>query len=275
MKLKIVQKKYSGFTLTEMLIVMAIFMILFAMGVTGFAGLRDTVLVNENSQSLQQDIRWAQRAAILLKRESDDKWLYGIGIDFRNTPVDGTYKIFKWCSPYDEYGIGRSRNILPNYDPSANGGRLQSGNGSIAGFGGSGDLGGSTLSNCTQTGSVSNNPGRLIEIKNRLSANQVESVKSAISKPLLVGIGYGGAYADRPAVVLFESVSGKPYFYKSNGTLFNYNTNATPVNNPQDLVFGIATPEKENGALIVIHAGSGKVTAKSITPDKMNTLIFK
>ena len=97
-------KKYSAYSLLELLLVLAMLGIFGAMAFGTFNGLENTVKMNEYMLSLEQDIRTTQRAAMLLERDTDERWLYGIGIDFSSTETDGTYKKFKWCSEYSDYG---------------------------------------------------------------------------------------------------------------------------------------------------------------------------
>lgn len=279
---------YKGFTLVEMLIVMAIFMVLFGMGIAAFSGLRNTVLVNENSQNLQQDIRWAQRAAILLKRESDEKWLYGVGIDLRNIAIDGNYTVFKWCSPFNEYADGNNytSSDFPNYDPEEGSGTLGPSNGNL-------DSDGDNLpeyysdetGKCPQTAFSDTPSGELVEIENRASANEVNTDPTEIEFPLDIGLDYGSALSDTssssginnpewPAFVVFESITGKTFFYNYQGALLNYEADTGAATDPIDVGIAIVVPNHESGVLIKISHDSGKVTSEGVDESRISTFIF-
>ena len=42
------------------------------------------MLVKENVERLKQDVELARQKSLLIDREADDTWVYGIGIDFRD-----------------------------------------------------------------------------------------------------------------------------------------------------------------------------------------------
>ena len=109
---------YPGFTLIEILVVMSVMIILGGFGLFAFGGLRDTVVINQNIADLKQDIQQIQQDAMLIQKSPDEGWVYGIGIDFTNFPVDGTYTFFKWCSPFDDFGNIKTKSEIPAYDPS-------------------------------------------------------------------------------------------------------------------------------------------------------------
>ena len=94
------QNRYFAYTLVEMLVVISIFVIISAIGFSSFYGLRDAISLNEETLSLEQDIRYAQRAALFLERKVTDRWIYGIGIDFSKVESTRKYTLFKWCSEF-------------------------------------------------------------------------------------------------------------------------------------------------------------------------------
>jgi len=113
-------KKYSAYTLMELLVVMSIFMIFGTMSLGSFTGLQNTVKINEYMLNMEQNIRLVQRSAMLLERSVHERWIYGLGVDFTQTAVDGTvgqYEVFKWCSPFNDYGDVRTTSDFPDYDP--------------------------------------------------------------------------------------------------------------------------------------------------------------
>ncbi len=114
-------EKYKAFTLLELIIVMVIIFILSTISVLSYRSLVDSFSINEVSLTIAQDIRATQRAAMMLDRESDERWLHGIGLDFRNLDTDErSYRVFKWCSPYDYFdnSKGSLTGEVPNYDSS-------------------------------------------------------------------------------------------------------------------------------------------------------------
>jgi type II secretory pathway pseudopilin PulG len=117
-------KKIKAYTLMEMLVVMSIMIIILAIGLSSYAAYIETTKYNQDVSNLQQDILNAQRASMLLKREEDDGWLYGVGIDFGGmmyTNRNGTYKVFKWCSGYPTYGHPKTTGKYPNFNESTGG----------------------------------------------------------------------------------------------------------------------------------------------------------
>jgi type II secretory pathway pseudopilin PulG len=122
-------KKLKAYTLMEMLVVMTIMIILLSVGFTAYASFTETTKYNQDVADLEQDIIIIQRAAMLLERDSDEDWIYGLGIDFSGLRGDasartGEYTFFKWCSEVSEFGAPRTRARYPRYiegDSSING----------------------------------------------------------------------------------------------------------------------------------------------------------
>jgi prepilin-type N-terminal cleavage/methylation domain-containing protein len=107
--------KRDGFTLVEMLLVMAIIVILGAMGVGGFIGFRETMSARENVEKIKQDIQRARSMSINVERDRNDPWLYGIGISFKDLN-EGNYSFFKWCSEFNSYGNIKTRSAIPDWN---------------------------------------------------------------------------------------------------------------------------------------------------------------
>jgi type II secretory pathway pseudopilin PulG len=113
-------KKIKAYTLIEMLIVMSIMIIILSIGVYSYIAYIETTKYNQDVANLQSDITAMQRASMLFKKDADDGWVYGVGIDFGGViDGEGTYKFFKWCSGFDEYGHIRTTGKYPNYNPDA------------------------------------------------------------------------------------------------------------------------------------------------------------
>lgn len=113
-------KKIKAYTLMEMLIVMSIMIIVLSLGVYSYIAYIETTKYNQDVANLQSDITAMQRASMLFKKDADDGWVYGVGIDFQGV-IDGvgTYKFFKWCSGFEEYGDIRTTGKYPNYNPDS------------------------------------------------------------------------------------------------------------------------------------------------------------
>lgn len=227
-----VSKNLQGFTLIEMMIVMAIFMILFAIGLTSFAGMRDAIAVTENFNNFKQDVRWAQKSSVLLKREIGEWWPYGIGIDLQSTAEmrsqssNRTYKFFKWCSPFSNFDPNGSvllNSELPNYNPSVALGALLNNvkNGYMP----------TTMNTgCTQCGegACSNT---LVELKGR----GITQFDSKVDVKFMSDARY----------ILFESVTGRAFLYNANGELLNYSTTGATLDYSPTIKFDIQIQPKD------------------------------
>jgi prepilin-type N-terminal cleavage/methylation domain-containing protein len=96
--LKKFKDSHAGFTLIELIIVMAIVMLLFGLSWAAFFGLRTTMLLNQSAENIKVNLEYAQRSAMLLTRESGEGWVYGIGVDLRSISENKGYTVFKWCA---------------------------------------------------------------------------------------------------------------------------------------------------------------------------------
>ncbi|MBI2356512.1 prepilin-type N-terminal cleavage/methylation domain-containing protein [Candidatus Dojkabacteria bacterium] len=236
-------KSYKAFTLLEMLVVLVIFIVLSALSMAGFNGFRDTISLNQDIDRMKQDIRGAQRAALFLERKNDERWLYGIGIDFTQLDNDGSYRLFKWCAQFDNYGDIRSKQNVPNFDPNFNLSQLNS------------NLGLSPLpyssQNCEQGIAVS----EIVRLNNNIDFSIGSNFQATLPEDNRVT----GHFAGVPAYLLFEAVSGKAFFYDINGYLVNYSSTGELVSSPINFVIEVRAPNTSRLKTITIFNISGKV----------------
>jgi len=246
MEMRIPRRKYQAFTLLEMLVVMVIFGLLIAIGFSAFSGLSDTITINQNILDLQQAVRQAQRAALFLERNHDERWVFGIGIDFSQVENDGKYRIFKWCSPFVDYGDITTRSSLPNYDPDSD---LGSFNGNL--------------------GLASPYSYDACDIA--MNLNEIVAAGSSIDfvfasnfiKNIPNDNNASGDTAGVPVYVLFEAVSGRAFFYDVNGILVNYSTDGQIVDSPIDFVFNVESEKTQVRKVLRISNISGKISFES------------
>lgn len=239
-------KRLPGYTLIEMLIVLTIFLILSAFSFSAFSGLRDTVTLNEDILTLQQEIRWAQRSALFLERGTNERWIYGIGIDFSRFEEEKVYTLFKWCSQFDDYGDPRTRSNLPNFNPSSNISDLN------------GDFPSETLSNerCSLGGSES----EIIRVPGRLDGSVSENFSVVIPDSLNAEGDIGG----KPVYVLFEAVSGRMFMYDINGNVVNYSSGGEIVNDNVDFTVQISAPSTGTVKVVEIGNVSGRISINTL-----------
>jgi type II secretory pathway pseudopilin PulG len=227
-------KKYPAFTLLEMLLVISILTTFGTLTASAFSGLQSAVRMDQETEDIGQDIRNLQRASILLERNSNEKWLYGLGIDFSKYEETGEYTYFKWCSQYDEYGNKQTRSEIPGYDEDN---ALSETNGFLP-------VPISSDTECTVgDGAISS---KLIKYETGYTNLTDESLN-----PRLVSnrdIKY----------IVFEAVSGRAFFYDGQGTLVNYDTLGSLVASPSD--FRIELKSKNATKVISVRNLSGKVS---------------
>ena len=233
--MKATAKKLQGFTLMEMLIVLSIVIILSAVGISGFNSINETFTANENAEFVKQDIESARLKAMNMGKESEETWVYGFGIDFRNADSsngeNGNYKMYKWCSPVKNVGdthilegtsYDLTRAKLPNlYSGFDVGDTINVNlcgalgiykNGSIPASCGSGNDG--YVEECSENStSLSLIKGEDLSLLNRFDGQVV----------LLDLEGEGNP----PSFVFFESLTGKAIIYARNGEVLNYNEDGT------------------------------------------------
>ncbi len=238
-------RKYSGFTLIELLVVMSILMILGGLTFASFNNLQKVIKLNEYANNLEQNVRNAQRASMLLERGSSEKWLYGIGVDFSlidQAGSNGIYRVFKWCSPFDDYGNGKTSSRIPAYNPAVAGG-ITSSNGYLNPFPKDSDYATNTCYQ-TQTDTTAQIRGL---------SGYTMSVKPPISTITTNAVRY----------VLFEAVTGRTFFYNETGALINYTGDGKLVSNPIDFELTITPLAGGVGKHIKIQNISGRVSIEA------------
>ncbi|NMC08984.1 hypothetical protein GYA44_01485 [Candidatus Microgenomates bacterium] len=223
----------------EMLVVMTIIIILGAMTFTAFDGLQNTVKLNEYMLNLEQDVGSVQRSSMLLQRNSGERWIYGLGIDFSSITEDGDYRTFKWCSPYSDYGDIRTRSKLPAYNPEMN---IDDINAHLP-----------EISEASYTSSTCPLAEPVSEFKNL-------SGYVGTTKPPKATITILGTEATRVNYVLFESVSGRTFFYNEDGDLLNYTSDGEPIDNPVNFELEITPMGKGSTRRLAITNLSGKIS---------------
>jgi type II secretory pathway pseudopilin PulG len=234
-------RKYKGYSLMEMLVVMSIIIIIMGIGFGTFAGLHSSISLSEDIATLIQDVKNAQRSAMFIERRSTERWLYGIGLDFSRLESDGYYRMFKWCSPFDEYGDILTQSSFPNYDPgfsvSLTNGTLRTTNAY-------------TTSSCP-TGSPES---RIISFEGytRNISNNLYTFNRSTNPSQDVG--------GTPVYLLFESVSGKAFMYDSDGVLVNYDTDGNLINDRTKLVIGFRSKTVGVERGLTIDNISGRVS---------------
>jgi type II secretory pathway pseudopilin PulG len=233
------KRKYSAYTLMELLVVMGIFMILAGMSLSSFGGLQNTVKMNEYMLNMEQNIRLVQRSAMLLERDVDERWLYGLGVDFTETAVDetvGKYRVFKWCSPFTDYGDIKTTSDFPNYDPGV--GDITSENGGLPNTQYEG-------TSCSVSGDLFN---ELIPLAGMdISYSPPKSVVS---------------FDTNVRYILFESVSGKAFFYNAAGELMNYNSNGVPLSDDVNFEITVTPNRGAEPRKLVVDNLSGRISTE-------------
>lgn len=234
----------------ELLVVLGIFAVLAGMTFSSFSGLQNTVKMNEYVLTLEQDIRSVQRAAMLLERSSDEKWVYGLGIDFGNMGDNGRYAVFKWCSPFADYGNILTRSKLPAYDPNLD-------FGTTVGYG-SDQNGYMNVSESITASSICSMSAYTSTLRTLSGYSQATTTPKANIERTDIGTA-------KPRYLIFESVSGRAFFYDTNGILLNFDSEGNLVDEPKPFVITI-TPQSNTNNKRVVSIGnlSGKISTQSI-----------
>lgn len=238
-------KKLKAYTLVEMLVVMGIFMIISGMGFATFYGLRDTMSLNQELVTFSQNVRNAQRSSLFLDRKVGERWIYGIGVDYSALASASKYDVFKWCSQFSEFGDTKTKAEIPNFDKTIPVGN-QNGNLPTANY---------AFKDCDLGVAVSE------LVRSAGSIDEFFETNFDISFP--AGNNATGDVGGVPVYLLFESVSGRAFFYDASGNIVNYTSAGLPVSNPVDLVIEIRSPRTRVLKTITISNISGKVTIES------------
>ena len=213
------------------------------MSFASFDGLQNTVKMNEYMLSLEQDIRAIQRSAMLLERDPDEAWLYGLGIDFSEAGEEGEYKIFKWCSEFADYGDKKTKSELPAYDSGEAIGGSTLRNAWLPG-----DRTTGTESKCIVSGILEN---KLVTLSGyEVSLNPPKAEISTYNSSLDRNINY----------IVFESISGRAFFYDEDGELINYTDGAELSDNVYDFELTVNPVGVGKTRNIAIGNLSGKIT---------------
>lgn len=248
----------SGFTLVEMLIVMVIIMALSTMSVSSFVGLKRSIVLNETITNFQQVVRNTQRSSMLLARSSDEKWIYGTGIDLTHIEeVDGYYTTFKWCSPFNIYGENYfdisykyATSKFPAYNPN-----IDLSIPSVSGVNGVFPVNQlSSLGNCTLSDTYTYQGGF-----SRLEDGISKKIKSPIIAEVRDNKGTTTSNY-KIAYIVFESISGRTFFYNSDGVILNYDKKGNMVENPVNLDIVFSTDVTPINYVVNIKNVSGKVS---------------
>ncbi len=197
------EKRYTAFTLIEMLIVISVLIILGSLSLASYQKMQVVMRTNEYINSLEQDIRRIQRDAMLLDRKQGENWLFGIGIDFTKMNEDGgsgAYRVFKWCSPFSEYGNSRTTGSVPGYT------RYEPNKRNLPNAEGNGDACYSLEERRLYI------PRKYLDLKPPRSVISITTKSRTSTEIKGEELGY----------VLFESVTGKAFFYNLDGELINY-----------------------------------------------------
>lgn len=238
-------RKYTAYTLIEALIVLAIFSIIAAIGFSSFYGLRDSIIMNEQMLNIAQEFRYAQRAALFLERGTNERWIYGVGVDLSNASERREYSVFKWCSQFDEYGNPKTRAQFPNFDP-AFAVSSQNGNFPTTNY---------VYKSCEMGVAVSELVGAAGHGNQTFDANFEVSFPSDNN-----AVGDVGGI---PVYVLYESVSGRAFLYDSSGNIVNFDSNGKMVANPIGLILEVKSNRTKTTKVIKVDNISGKVSIET------------
>lgn len=243
------KQKYQAYTLIEMLVVMSIFVIFAAMSFSSFQGLQNTIKMNEYSLTLEQNITNVQRASILLEKKAEENWLYGLGIDFSDLSSNegaGHYETFKWCSPFAGYGDVTTKSYIPSFNPALD-------VGSSLNFGKNGYLPIPTASSYTE--------GTCSKTLIKSSIVGLIGYKTNITPPAgQISTNINPENGRALKYVVFESVSGRAFFYDETGRIVNYDGKGRPVTGqPVNFVITIDPDGRLPVTEIVIENLSGRI----------------
>jgi prepilin-type N-terminal cleavage/methylation domain-containing protein len=229
------KNKYQAFTLLEMLVVMGIMVILGGMTFASFDGLQNTIKMNEYMLNLEQDIRGVQRASMLLERNPTENWLYGIGIDFADMNPDGNYTTFKWCTTDRDYGDITTTSKVPGYDPS---------------------IGIDSASLPLPPGDIATGTCG-VDVASPSELRRLYGYETTLTMPKS-----NVTFGTNARFVVFESVSGRAFFYADDGRLLNYRVEEGRLlinDNIEDLVITIDPFGGTSTRRLIIKHLSGRI----------------
>jgi prepilin-type N-terminal cleavage/methylation domain-containing protein len=182
-----------GFSLVELLIVMAIIGTLFLLSWNAFYGLRKTMQLKQVSENMRSELRYTQRSAMFVRRSPNENWVNGVGIDLTGMlDNDGelTYTVFKWCSSSPTYVDYDSQVLL--FQSMINNGEATYG-----------DCRGAT---------------------SEFSAIESKEDVYVGGEELNFALGYNNVLPDAASearFIIFEAVTGFPHFFNTDGQEMN------------------------------------------------------
>jgi len=230
--------QYAAFTLLEILLVLIISMTLMSMSIFSIIAMRNNIMLSETTDRVSSDLRYVRNSSLLLQRDPSDNWIYGVGIDFGDSESVG-YTMFKWCSPYTDYGDGNTMSDVPNYSDIPYG--------SVG-----------TARIPTSYSTVCNN-NVLVELGGRYAQYDFDAIEAQLRLRNEAGsiVGY-------PRFVLFESLTGRAFFYDKNGNLLNFQilpSGPQIVGETQegDLDIELGIPQRSNVQHIELAHISGEI----------------
>lgn len=198
-------KKFKAYTLLEVLVVMSIVIILLASGMFAYTSFAEVTKFNQDVANLENDILVLQRAAMLLEKDPDERWIYGLGIDFNGVKNGlGEYRFFKWCSEYDDFGEVKTTSIYPSYDPDGELGNSPGETNGVIPLTAFND----SLDSCPRGISENVLADLTTYGSGRLNLGEDVSIKGSDLIP-----------SQNFRFLLFESVSGKAFIYRAGGYL--------------------------------------------------------
>lgn len=259
---------FAGYTLIELLIVIAIFVILASLGIGGYMRTRETMVAKENVQKIIQDIQIARTKAMFLEKGSDTNWIYGIGIDFRNTDESyetGNYNFFKWCSPFKDFGDPLTQSALPNYDSSKQVGATLTaaicGEPNVPYYNG-------RIAEC-YTNSCA--PGYMSLVA--ISGDDLGLIHKEVGQMTILDVNSDHYF---PAFIFFEAITGRAIIYNRHGWPYNYENGNGDIENMIPLDIKIKRKYSTKFDLITIYPLSGTVihhvySTKDVIPSCADT----
>lgn len=240
-------------------------MILLGISVASFFGLRSTIALNEGVLNMQQNFRYAQRSALLLKVDEDENWPYGIGIDMSTIREDNTYRVFKWCSSFLRYGDSpTTEGKFPGASPTNPYLGAEEG---VIPFN-------KAINGKCETTAV--NGAQTIGELNGVYADITQAGDGVLSDAFIddsfeIGIKLSLLDNDYPNYIVYRSLNGVPFFYDSNGDLMNHNysslpdeddiTRLTPITHFEMI---ITDQRRSRARLIYVSQDSGKMISENV-----------
>ena len=107
-------RNLKAYTLTEVMVVMIIMITLLGLAFSSYSSFTEATKFNEDVSTIQHDILIIQRASMLMQRDDQEDWIYGLVIDFGGIHSgDGTYDFYKWCSASADFSTAEKNSEYP------------------------------------------------------------------------------------------------------------------------------------------------------------------